>query len=320
MALLQVRGLRTYFYGQRGTIKAVDGVDFSAEQGDTLGLVGESGCGKTISCLSILRLVPVPGRIVSGEVIFDGEDLLAKSEKEMRRIRGRRISMILQDPMSSLNPAFTIGAQVAEAVRIHQRLKGNLLWERAKEALRLVQIPSVESRIGDYPHMLSGGMRQRVVGAIALSCNPSLLIADEPTTSLDVTTQAVYLTLLKDIQKQSGVAMIFVTHDFGIVARMCDRVAVMYAGRIVEKAPVREIFNNPMHPYTRALMDSVPKLERKTSRLFSISGQPPSLYSMPTGCTFRPRCPAANERCRSGEYPPEVEVGNDHWSACWQHA
>jgi len=315
-----VRGLTTYFYGHRGSIKAVDGIDFSVEQGMALGLVGESGCGKSITCLSILRLVPEPGRIERGEILVKGEDLNKKSEEEMRQIRGKHISMILQDPMSSLNPAYSIGEQVAEAIRLHQGLRGRSLWERVLEILKLVRIPSAESRMHDYPHMFSGGMRQRAAGAIAMSCEPDLLIADEPTTSLDVTTQAIYLRLLKNIQKKSGLAMIFITHDFGIVAKMCDQVAVMYAGKIIENAPVREIFNNPRHPYTRALMDSVPKLEKKVTRLFNIPGQPPSLYEVPAGCAFKPRCPSVDGTCISKEFPPIGEVGKGHEVRCWKYA
>ncbi len=319
MALLEVRNLKTYFYGSRGQIKAVDGVDFSVEEGTALGLVGESGCGKSITSLSILRLVPEPGRIESGEIRFQGEDLLQKSEAEMRRIRGKQISMILQDPMSSLNPSFSIGDQVAEVIRLHQGIRGRSLWDKVLETLRSVRIPSPESRLHDYPHMFSGGMRQRVAGAIAISCAPRLLIADEPTTSLDVTTQALYLRLLKEIQMQSGMGLIFITHDFGIVAKMCDRVGVMYAGKIIENAPVREIFNHPMHPYTRALMDSVPKMERKVTRLFNIPGQPPSLYDVPEGCAFQVRCPPSAPRCLSDRFPPVIEAAKDHWVRCWKY-
>jgi len=318
LALLEVRNLKTYFFGQRGIVKAVDDVSFNLTSGKTLGLVGESGCGKSMSCLSILRLVPEPGRTVGGEVLFQGEDLLKKSEREMRDIRGSKISIILQD-LSSLNPSFSIGHQVAEAIRIHQGLKGQSLWRRAVEALNLVRIPSPQERLGDYPHKLSGGMRQRVVGAIAFSCEPNLLIADEPTTALDVTTQAVYLGLLKDIQKERNLAMIFVTHDFGIVAMMCDEVAVMYAGRIVEKASVREIFDHPVHPYTRALMNSVPQLEAGVKRLHSIPGQPPDLYASPPGCAFRPRCEEVDDCCIPDEYPPEIEIDqSEHWVRCWR--
>jgi oligopeptide/dipeptide ABC transporter ATP-binding protein len=283
-----------------------------------MGLVGESGCGKTITSLSLLRLVPKPaGRIVGGSIIFDGEDLISKSEKEMRDYRGSRLSMVLQDPMTSLNPVFTIGNQVAEPLTIHQKLKGPPLLEKVKEMLGLVRIPAAEVRMRDYPHQMSGGMRQRVVGAIALSCKPHLLIADEPTTSLDVTIQSQYLKLLKEIQQESGVSMIFITHDLGIVARICDRVAVMYAGKIVEGAQVRELFNNPRHPYTIALMKSLPKLEERVDRLYAIGGQPPSLLELPSGCAFYPRCSQADDKCRQ-EYPPPVNITDGHFASCWR--
>ena len=259
---LEVENLKTYFFTRRGVVKAVDGVSFSVNQAQTFGLVGESGCGKSVSCLSILRLVPEPaGRIVGGRILLGGENLLEKTEEKMRKIRGSRISMILQDPMTSLNPVFTIGDQLFEALQLHRHLKGQSLLDRGKELLKKVGIASPEFRLRNYPHELSGGMKQRVVGAIALSCEPHLLICDEPTTSLDVTIQAQYLSLLKELQQQAGLTMIFVTHDFGIVARMCDRVGVMYAGRMVEVADCRELFNNPTHPYTKALMSSVPKLD-----------------------------------------------------------
>jgi len=315
--LLDVQDLRTYFFTRRGVVKAVDGVNFSLDLGETLGLVGESGCGKTITALSLLRLLPKPaGRTVGGKILFDGEDLLAKIEKEMRRYRGSRLSMVLQDPMTSLNPVFTIGNQIAEALTIHQEAKGSSLWEKVKEMLRLVRIPAPEVRMRDYPHQMSGGMRQRVVGAIALSCKPHLLIADEPTTSLDVTIQSQYLSLLKEIQQDSGVSMIFITHDLGIVARMCDRVAVMYAGKIVENAGVRELFNRPSHPYTVALMKSLPRLETRVEKLFAIGGQPPIMLNLPPGCSFSPRCSEAVERCRR-EYPPQVTVAEGHHVCCW---
>jgi len=319
--LLEVRDLRTWFFTRWGVVKAVDGVSFAVGEGETLGIVGESGCGKSVTALSILRLVPRPaGRIVGGEILLDGENLLGKSEREMRRIRGGQVSMILQDPMSSLNPVFSIGNQVAEALRIHQRLEGPGLWATARDMLRRVRIPSPEMRLRAYPHQLSGGMRQRVVGAIALSCRPRVLIADEPTTSLDVTIQAQYLRLLKELQQEMRLALVFITHDFGIVAKMCDRVAVMYAGRIVETAGVREIFNNPRHPYTRALLASVPPLESRVERLASIEGQPPPLHNLPPGCPFAPRCAHARDVCQR-EYPPAVGVGSDgHRAACWKVA
>jgi len=316
-ALLEVQDLRMHIFARRGVVKAVDGVSFSVDEGETFGLVGESGCGKTMTCLSILKLVPQPGgRIVDGRIIFDGEDIVPKSEREMRRIRGRRISMILQDPMTSLNPAYTIGDQVGEAILIHQKMKRRTLRERVIEALRLVKIPAAEMRLRDYPHQMSGGMRQRVTGAIALGTEPSLLIADEPTTSLDVTIQAQYLNLLKEVQLRARVAMIFVTHDLGIVARICDKVAVMYAGRIVEEAGTRELFNNPRHPYTAALMGCLPKLEAGQERLASIPGQPPELSDLPTGCSFAPRCPESMDIC-SHEYPRETAVSDGHRVNCW---
>lgn len=315
--VLDVQDLKTHFFTKRGIIKAVDGVSFSLKEGETLGLVGESGCGKTVTCLSIIRLVPQPaGRIVGGQILFDGENLLSKTEREMRQIRGKRISMILQDPMTSLNPVFTILDQVSEPIRLHQRIKGKSVYDKVIEVLKLVRIPSPEVRMLEYPHQMSGGMRQRIVGAIAISCRPGLLIADEPTTSLDVTIQAQFLRVLKEIQKELGLSMIMITHDFGIVAKVCDRVAVMYAGKIVETAALRELFNNPAHPYTVALMNSLPKLEKKLDRLYSIEGQPPELRDMAPGCAFAPRCLQAREICRQ-ENPPEYSIGRDHSIRCW---
>lgn len=275
-ALLRVNGLKTYFFVRRGIVKAVDGVSFFLKRGEVLGLVGESACGKSVTGLSILRLVPdPPGKIVSGRILFEGEDLLSKSEAKMRELRGSKITMIQQNPDSSLNPVFRIGEQVAEAVAIHQKLKERSLWDRVVEMLRLVKIASPETRMIDYPHQMSGGMRQRVAGAIALSCQASLLIADEPTTNLDVTTQMEYLKLLEEIQSSIGTAIIFITHDFGIVSRICDRIAVMYAGKIVETGPTVDTMQRPMHPYTIALLDSVPRPGSKGTRLRSIEGQPP---------------------------------------------
>lgn len=315
--LLRVEDLKTYFFTRQGIAKAVDGVSFFIRKGETMGLVGESACGKTVTSLSILRLVPEPaGRIVDGRILFEGEDLLKKSPAEMRKIRGGKISMILQDPLTSLNPAFTIGNQVGETIRLHQHLKGSGLREKIIEALRLVRIPDAETRMGNYPHQMSGGMRQRVTGAIALSCQPSLLIADEPTTSLDVTTQAQYLKLLKELQVQTAVSLLFITHDFGIVARMCDKVAVMYAGRTVEKAETRELFNNPRHPYTKALLNCLPKMEATGLRLANIVGQPPNVVSLPPGCSFAARCSKKKDRCEQ-DYPPEMSVGRDHYVRCW---
>ncbi|HEX9872125.1 MAG TPA: ABC transporter ATP-binding protein [Candidatus Tectomicrobia bacterium] len=316
--LLDIKQLRTYFVSAKGTrvVKAVDGVSFTLDEGETLGIVGESGSGKTVTSLSILRLLPPAARIVGGEIWFAGENLLTKSEREMQRVRGSQMTMILQDPLMSLNPLFTIGEQIAEPLRIHRGMRGHALADRIKDLLRNVRIPSPEIRMREYPHQMSGGMRQRIVGAISISCEPRLLIADEPTTSLDVTIQAQYLNLLKDIQNRSGLAMIFITHNIGIVARMCDKVAVMYAGRLVERAPVRTIFNQPAHPYTEALLNAMPKLTDKTERLWSIEGQPPDLANLPPGCPFSPRCPKAEDRCHR-EVPPEYQVGDQHFTRCW---
>jgi oligopeptide/dipeptide ABC transporter ATP-binding protein len=299
-------------------VKAVENVTFSLNAGETLGLVGESGSGKSMTCLSLMRLVPEPaGKIVRGQVFLQGEDLLKKTKKEMEKIRGKKISMILQDPMTALNPVFTVGEQVTEAIALHQRLKGIQLAEKAKQVLRLVRIASPEARFRNYPHELSGGMRQRVVGAMALSCEPDILIADEPTTSLDVTIQAQYLQLLKELQEQSGMAMIFVTHDFGIVALMCSNVAVMYAGTILEMADTRELYNNPLHPYTVALMQAVPRADKRIERLESIEGQPPPLHRLPQGCSFNPRCTSRCKNCSEEEFPPAIEVSPNHWVKCW---
>ncbi len=314
--LLEVQDLKTYFVRKSWVLKAVDGVSFHVDENETLGLVGESGCGKTISCLSILRLVPKPGRILSGRILFEGQDLLAMSEKRMQKIRGEKISMVLQDPMTSLNPVFTIGDQIAESIATHLKLKGDDLIAKVIETLGLVRISSPETRINAYPHQMSGGMKQRVVGAISMSCRPRLLIADEPTTSLDVTIQAQYLELLKDLQREFGMSLVFITHDFGIVANMCDRVAVMYAGQIVESAPVRDIFYRPAHPYTAALLRAVPRLETKVDRLTSIPGQPPRLDQLPTGCRFAPRCARADDLCVQDE-PPLLAVDDSHYSKCW---
>jgi len=316
-AVLQVVDLQTHFFTFGGTrvVKAVDGVSFSLRAGETLGLVGESGSGKTTTCLSIVGLLPRAARIVGGSVMFEGEDLTRKSQRELRRIRGRRIAVILQDPMASLNPLFTIFRQVAEPAFFHQQLRGRPLRERVQGLLRAVRIPSPEWRMREYPHQMSGGMRQRIVGAIALAGGPRLVIADEPTTNLDVTIQAQYLDLLKDIQQETGVALIFVTHNLGIVAKMCDRVAVMYAGKIVEQAPVRELFDDPKHPYTRALIGAVPKLGSKEP-LYSIRGQPPNLANLPTGCAFHPRCPEVMPRCMTEE-PRDFRPGEGSVARCW---
>ena len=320
MDFLEVEELKTYFFTRWGTVKAVDGVSFSLKEGESLGLVGESGCGKSMTCLSILRLVPQPaGRIVGGKIFLQGENLLEKDEEEMRRIRGAKISMILQDPMTSLNPVFTIGDQVMEGIKIHRGLKGRRLWERAVEILKMVRIPSPEARLRNWPHELSGGMRQRVAGGIALSCDPRLLIADEPTTSLDATIQVQFLGLLRQLQMETGLALIFVTHDFGVVARVCDRVGVMYAGKMVEMAGVRDLFNHASHPYTQALMKAVPKMEDRAERLASIDGEPPKLHSIPPGCAFAARCSDSKDRCDPDRFPPRVEIGEGHWVSCWRY-
>jgi oligopeptide/dipeptide ABC transporter ATP-binding protein len=297
----------------------VDGVSFALDEGETLGLVGESGSGKSMTCLSIVRLAPRPAaRIVGGQVLLDGDDLLTKSDAEMQRIRGRRVAMILQDPMSSLNPVFSIGMQMREPLAMYHGLRGAAVMARAAELLGSVRIPSPQARLNAFPHQLSGGMRQRVVGAMAIAGPPRLLIADEPTTSLDLTIQAQYLGLLKELQQQHRFAMIFVTHNLGIVARTCDRVAVMYAGRIVETGPVRRIFTAPAHPYTRALLESIPRFGTRRERLTAVAGQPPDLATLPPGCAFAPRCPVAIERCRV-DAPPESGVIAGHTTRCWLH-
>ena len=315
--VLEVRDLRTYFVTRWGVVKAVDGVSFDLRRGETLGIVGESGSGKSVTTLSIMRLVPSPpGHIVGGQVLLEGDDILQLSEGDMEHVRGSRIGMVLQDPMTALNPVFDIEDQVGEALKIHKGLGGDSLKDTVIDMLRKVRIPAPDVRIKDYPHQLSGGMRQRVVGAIGISCDPAVLIADEPTTSLDATIQAQYLRLLRELQESTGVGIIFITHDFGIVAKMCDRVAVMYAGKIVEQGDVRQIFNNPSHPYTEALIQSVPKMEVKEDRLYSIPGQPPALWDLPQGCSFAPRCRYAFDRCGE-EYPPEFTVDEGQIAACW---
>jgi oligopeptide/dipeptide ABC transporter ATP-binding protein len=315
--LLVVEDLKTHFFTRRGIVKAVDGVSFTLHPGETLALVGESGSGKSVTCLSLVRLVPEPaGRIVGGRVLFEGEDLLAKSRAQMRRVRGKQIAMVLQDPMTSLNPALTIGTQVAEAVRLHQGLRGAPLRDRVVDALRRLRIPVASTWLGRYQHQLSGGMRQRVSSAIALSCAPRLLIADEPTTSLDVTIQAQYLDLLKEVQASAGLAVILVTHDFGIVAANADRVAVMYAGKIVEMGSTLDVFNHPSHPYTRALLRCLPEAGPRRHELVEIGGQPPDLARLPAGCPFAPRCPERLPVCDQA-FPPTVAVASGHVASCW---
>jgi peptide/nickel transport system ATP-binding protein len=316
VALLDVRTLRTSFFTPQGEARAVDGVSCSIDAGRTLGLVGESGCGKTMTALSILRLTPPAARIVSGSIVFDGRDLLTLSDAEMRRIRGNAIAMIFQEPMSSLNPVFTVGNQVAEAVRLHQGLSRRAARDKAIEMLKLVEIPEAERRVDEYPHQLSGGMRQRVMIALALSCHPRVLIADEPTTALDVTIQAQILDLLAGLQRRLGMAMILVTHDLGIVAERADDVAIMYAGRIIEYAPVAAIFSSPMHPYTRGLLRSIPKVGAdKSRRLEAIPGVVPDLLQLSSGCHFRDRCGRAISRCTAID-PDLEELRPGHWAAC----
>ena len=315
--LLRVSDLRTYFYGFRGTrvVKAVDGVSFTLEAGETLGLVGESGCGKTTTCHAIVRALPPSGKIVGGRVELEGEDLVAKRLSDMHEIRGRRIATILQDPMASLDPLFSIYNQVGEPAYYHQSLRGKGLRQRVGKLLTSVRIPSPETRMKEFPHQMSGGMRQRIVGAIAQAGGPQIIIADEPTTNLDVTVQLQYLELLKELQRDLGVALIFVTHDLGIVAKMCDKVAVMYAGKIVEQQSVRGLFYHPRHPYTRALLDAIPKLGSK-DELYTIPGQPPDLSAPPSGCSFHPRCAEAMDRCASEE-PQEHWMSDEDRVKCW---
>jgi oligopeptide/dipeptide ABC transporter ATP-binding protein len=317
--LIQVKNLRTSFFTPEGEVRAVDGVSFSIGEGKTLGLVGESGCGKSVTALSIMRLVPSPpGKIVDGEIVYRGQDLLKLNGTAMRKIRGNEISMIFQEPMTSLNPVFTIGDQIGEAIRLHQGLGKRETREKTIEMLRLVKMADPESRVDDYPHQLSGGMRQRVMIAMALSCNPSLLIADEPTTALDVTIQAQILELIEELQeKKLGMALLLITHDLGVVAERADEVAIMYAGKIVERAPTQAIFNRPLHPYTVGLLNSLPGVgAKKKKRLEAIPGVVPSLLELPSGCHFRDRCPKAAGICAEAE-PELVEKQKDHSAACY---
>ena len=316
--LIQVKDLRTSFFTPEGEVQAVDGVSFEIEEGKTLGLVGESACGKSVTALSIMRLVPSPpGRIVGGEILYRGQDLLRLNGESMRKIRGNEISMIFQEPMTSLNPVFTIGNQIGEAIRLHQKLGKRETREKTVEMLRLVKIADPEVRIDDYPHQLSGGMRQRVMIAMALSCNPSLLIADEPTTALDVTIQAQILELMKELQERLGMSLLLITHDLGVVAEQTDEVAIMYAGKIVERARAKAIFDRPLHPYTVGLLNSLPGMGgKKKRRLDAIPGMVPSPLELPSGCRFRDRCPKAAGICAEGE-PELVEKEKDHWVSCY---
>lgn len=316
--LLEVRNLSTHYVSAQGTrvVRAVDDVSFTLRAHETLGIVGESGSGKSTLALTLLRVLPPAAEIVSGQIMLEGEDLTQKSDDEMQRIRGKQIAMILQDPMASLNPLFTIGDQVGEPLRQHEGASRSSAWKRAIGLLKAVRIPSPETRVTQYPHEMSGGMRQRIVGAIGISCEPRLLIADEPTTSLDLTIQAQYLNLLRDLQKQHGLGLIFITHNLGIVAKMCDQLAVMYAGRVVESGPVSRVFNAPAHPYTAALLSSIPRMSNTRQRLTAIEGQPPDLSRLPPGCSFAARCPAVFDRCRS-EAPPVFTPEAGRGARCW---
>jgi oligopeptide/dipeptide ABC transporter ATP-binding protein len=315
--LLNIQNLSTHFFTEDGIAKAVDGLDLVVSTGETLGIVGESGCGKSMTALSILRLVPdPPGRIVAGKIFFDGVNLLELGDLEMRKIRGNEISMIFQEPMTSLNPVFTIGDQLSETFRFHLRLSKKEALNRSVELLKTVGIPSAESRIKDYPHQLSGGMRQRVMIAIALSCDPKLMIADEPTTALDVTIQAQILDLMRELKEKTQAAIILITHDLGVVAETAQRVAVMYAGRIYEFAKADDLFDNPLHPYTKGLMQSIPTIETKVDQLHVIPGVVPSLRNLPAGCKFGDRCEHAWDKCRKQE-PRLIEVSQEHLVRCW---
>ena len=317
-ALLDVRELKTFFQVEGGEFPAVDGISFSIEPGRTLGIVGESGCGKSVTALSIMGLVPrPPGRIAGGEILFDGVDLLRLSTAALRELRGDRISMIFQEPMTSLNPVLTVGEQIVEGILRHRTMSRDAARDLAIEMLRMVHISSPEQRFSDYPHRLSGGMRQRVMVAMALACKPKLLIADEPTTALDVTIQAQILDLMRTLREETGTAIILITHDLGVVAELADDVVVMYAGRIVERATVAALFAEPQHPYTVGLLGSIPRLDIEQDRLAAIEGQVPNPLAPVTGCRFHPRCPFVIERCRH-EDPPLFELDNGHESACWR--
>ena len=316
--LLAVDDLVTTFSTEEGLVTPVDGVSFTVEQGETVGVVGESGCGKSVTSLSILRLVPSPpGRIAQGRILFEGQDLLTLSEREMRALRGRDIAMIFQEPMTSLNPVFTCGDQILETLRRHQKVSATEARDQALELLHLVGIPLPEQRLGAYPHQLSGGMRQRIMIAMALCCHPRLLIADEPTTALDVTIQAQILDLLRHLKKQLSMAVLLITHDLGVVAETAERVVVMYAGKVVEEAPVRTLFHTPRHPYTEGLLRSIPRLDERRESLPVIDGMVPNLLDLPSGCRFHPRCPRAERRCRE-EAPALRSLGEGHRVACWQ--
>ncbi len=316
--LLELRNVSTHYVSASGTrvVRAVEDVSLTVNARQTLGIVGESGSGKSTLALTLLRVLPPAARIVHGQILLDGEDLIQKSEEEMRKVRGKRIGMILQDPMASMNPLFTVGDQVAEPIREHEGASRASAWQRAIGLLKAVRIPSPETRVTQYPHEMSGGMRQRIVGAIGISCEPRLLVADEPTTSLDLTIQAQYLNLLRDLQKEHGLGLIFITHNLGIVAKMCDLLAVMYAGRVVESGPVSRVFNAPAHPYTEALLSSIPRMTDRRERLSAIDGQPPDMSALPRGCAFAARCPRVFGRCLE-EQPPAFTVSQGQTARCW---
>jgi oligopeptide/dipeptide ABC transporter ATP-binding protein len=316
--LLQVRGLRTHFFLRRGVVRAVNGVDLEVNAGEAVGIVGESGSGKSMTMASILGLVPPPGRIVAGEVLFEGRDLTKLSRRELARIRGRDISLVTQDPLTSLDPVFTVGYQIGETLSAHTPLRGRQKRGRVIELLDAVKIPDPRRRVESYPHQLSGGMRQRVVAAIAVSCRPKLIIADEPTSALDVTIQAQFLALLDEIRRERGTAILLITHDLGVVARLCDKIAVMYGGRIVEWGTAEDVLLRAQHPYTRALLNAMPELDSDTRRLPSIEGAPPNPLDLPAGCAFAPRCRVARPQCVSN-FPPQTFVGDDevHYTRCW---
>ena len=314
--LLDIRNLKTHFFTEDGVVKAVDGVSFGLRKGKTLGVVGESGCGKSVTALSVMRLVSPPGRIAGGEILFEGKDLARLPEPEMRAIRGNRISMIFQEPMTSLNPVFTVGNQIMEAVQLHLKKSKAEAREHTIEMLRKVRIPAAESRVDDYPHQMSGGMRQRVMIAMALACNPRLIIADEPTTALDVTIQAQIIELMQELQREVGMSIMLITHDLGVVAEIADDVAVMYASKVVEYAPARELFANPLHPYTLGLLKSIPRLDTpRSEKLNVIPGTVPNPLHFPEGCKFYDRCPTRIEKCRTVE-PALRQIKPGHWVAC----
>jgi peptide/nickel transport system ATP-binding protein len=318
--LLEIKALKTYFFTEEGVVRAVDGIDLHIAKGETLGVVGESGCGKTVTALSVMKLIPMPpGKITEGQMLWEGRDLVPLPPAQMRRVRGKEISMVFQEPMTSLNPVFTIGEQIAEAIRLHEGLGRRAAMDKTVEMLKLVHIPNADRRVKEYPHQMSGGMRQRVMIAMALSCNPKLLIADEPTTALDVTIQAQILELLNELKAKIGMAVMLITHDMGVIAETAQRVMVMYAGKVVEEAPVKQLFKEPLHPYTQGLLRSIPRIDlaaTKKQRLEAIPGVVPSLLSLPKGCKFEPRCPHAKPVCKDQE-PALKEAKPGHRVSCW---